>query len=79
MRFVRNTTNEDNYKNEPILSAKPNIVFNNDHQKISPPNGYPIMLILEILIRFRLNIQSYPDGLRPVITVFGTFSNPVWI
>ena len=79
MRFVRNTTNEDNYKNEPILSAKPNIVFNNDHQKISPPNGYPIMLILEILIRFRLNIQSYPDGLRPVITAFVIFSNPVWI
>ena len=35
MRFVRNTTNEDNYKNEPILSAKPNIDFNDGHQKIS--------------------------------------------
>jgi len=32
-----------NSNNEPILSAKPNIDFNDDHQKISPPNGYPII------------------------------------
>jgi plastocyanin len=32
-----------NSDNEPILSAKPNIDFNDDHQKISPPNGYPII------------------------------------
>jgi hypothetical protein len=32
-----------NSNNEPILTAKPNIDFNDDHQKISPPNGYPII------------------------------------
>ena len=32
-----------NSNNEPILSAKPNIDFNDDHQKISPPKGYPII------------------------------------
>jgi len=32
-----------NSNDEPILSAKPNIDFNDDHQKISPPNGYPII------------------------------------
>jgi hypothetical protein len=32
-----------NSDNEPILTAKPNIDFNEDHQKISPPNGYPII------------------------------------
>jgi len=32
-----------NSNNEPILSAKPNIDFNDNHQKISPPNGYPII------------------------------------
>jgi hypothetical protein len=32
-----------NSNSEPILSAKPNIDFNDDHQKISPPNGYPII------------------------------------
>jgi hypothetical protein len=32
-----------NSNNEPILSAKPNIDFNDDHQKISPRNGYPII------------------------------------
>ena len=31
-----------NSNNESILSAKPNIDFNDDHQKISPPKGYPI-------------------------------------
>jgi hypothetical protein len=31
-----------NSNDEPILSAKPNIDFKDDHQKISPPNGYPI-------------------------------------
>ena len=31
-----------NSNNESILSAKPNIDFNEDHQKISPPSGYPI-------------------------------------
>jgi plastocyanin len=29
-----------NSDNEPILTAKPNIDFNDEHQKISPPNGY---------------------------------------
>ena len=33
----------DNSNNEPILTAKPNIDFNDDHQKISPPKGYPII------------------------------------
>jgi plastocyanin len=32
-----------NSNNEPVLSAKPNIDFNDDHQKISPPKGYPII------------------------------------
>jgi len=32
-----------NSNNEPILSAKPTIDFNDDHQKISPPKGYPIV------------------------------------
>jgi hypothetical protein len=32
-----------NSNNEPILSARPYIDFNDDHQKISPPNGYPII------------------------------------
>ena len=32
-----------NSNNEPILSAKPNIDFNDDHQKISPKKGYPII------------------------------------
>jgi hypothetical protein len=31
-----------NSNDEPILSAKPNIDFKEDHQKISPSNGYPI-------------------------------------
>jgi len=32
-----------NSNNEPILSANPNIDFNDNHQKISPPKGYPII------------------------------------
>jgi hypothetical protein len=32
-----------NSENETILSAKPNIDFNDDHQKISPKDGYPII------------------------------------
>ena len=32
-----------NSNDEPILSAKPNVDFNDDHQKISPPKGYPII------------------------------------
>ena len=32
-----------NSNNEPILSTKPNIDFDDDHQKISPPKGYPII------------------------------------
>jgi hypothetical protein len=33
-----------NSNNETILSAKPNIDFNDNHQKISPRDGYPIIL-----------------------------------
>jgi DNA-binding beta-propeller fold protein YncE len=32
-----------NTKNQTVLSAKPNIDFNDNHQKISPRNGYPII------------------------------------
>jgi hypothetical protein len=32
-----------NSNNKPILSVKPNIDFDDDHQKISPPKGYPII------------------------------------
>ena len=43
-----------NSNNESILFAKPNIDFNDDHQKISPPKGYQITL----------QSGQYPEDIR---------------
>ena len=52
-------------------TLSPTTYLNSDNKTLRIPNYHSqTQLVLEFLTKVRLNIQSYPGGARPVISVF---------